>query len=190
MSLPELVAVMAIGAMGLGVSLPALQSSLRSARLDGAAREVRSAMIRARSEAISRGVSVGVQFSQGAAGSGWRLYVDGGHNGIQAAEIAAGTDTPLGGAVDLQALRPGLRFGVLSGTPVPRIPPASGWIPVSQNPVALGSSDIYAASPRGETSTGTIYLTDGYGMRALVAYGPTGRLRLWRLDTGRGAWIP
>ncbi len=190
MTLPELAAAMAIGAMGVGISLPALHSSLRAARLDASVRDLRSAMIRARSEALGRAGSVGILFTHGVLGDGWRFYVDGGQQGIRSTEIAAGIDTPLGDAVDLRAQHPGLRFGVLAGSPVPRIPPASGWISASQDPIAFGASDIYSASPRGETSTGTIYMTDGQGMRAIVAYGPTGRLRLWRYDARRGAWLP
>ena len=147
-------------------------------------------MIRARGEALAQGASVGIQFHQAAAGDGWRLYRDGGSRGIHAAEIAAGMDAPMGEAMLLRHVAPGVRFGVLPGPPVPRIPPASGWIAASQDPVAFGASDIYSASPRGETSTGTIYLTDGFGMRALVAYGPTGRLRFWRYDSHRGTWAP
>ncbi len=188
MTLPELAAAITIAALGLGVSVPALGTALRSWKLDGAARGLALEMQRTRMEAVARGVYAGILFQRDASGGRWRLYQDGGGRGIRSAEIASGIDSPLGPTAELAASYPGIRLGIDAPPPIPRIPPSTGTLMPGGDPIAFSGSDIFSASPTGETSGGTLYLTDGRDMRAVVAFGPTGRIRIWKYDGEARRW--
>jgi hypothetical protein len=139
-------------------------------------------------EAVARGAYAGILFRRDASGGHWRLYLDGGDRGIRSAEISSGADTPLGPASEMAARYPGVRLGIEAPAPIPRIPPSAGILTSGDDPIAFSGSDIFSASPTGETSGGTLYLTDGQDMRAVVAFGPTGRIRIWRYDGEARRW--
>jgi len=185
MSLVEGTAALALIAVMTAGGASVLAPALRSFRLNAAARDVSLALHRARAEAIARGRAVGIPFA--ARPGSWRLHEDGGMPGISAAETASEVDPPLSPRIALASLHPGIRFGFPEGRPIPRIPPATGTID-PDDPIALGSSDIFSASPAGTTSSGSIFLTDGRDLRALVVHGPTGRLRMWSHDARTGRW--
>ena len=192
MTAPELLAALTLVSLSCSVTLPALSASMRFWKLDAAARDVLMQMHRTRMEAVTRGIYVGILFKRETSGDTWRMYLDSGTQGIRSAEIAAGTDAPLGMTQPLTGRYTGLRFGIPLAAPpgVPRIPPAGGMLTAGDDPIAFGGSDIFSASPTGETSAGTVYITDGRDMRAVVAYGPTGRLRVWRYDGDDRRWRP
>ena len=189
MTIPETLAALTITALGIGVTVPSVGSMLKAWKLTCAARDMAVEVHRARMEAVGRGANVGILFEPSPAGDRWRLYLDGGSRGIHSAEIASGVDTPLGERFDLAARYPGVRFGIGGTGAVPRIPPASGTLSPSDDPITFGGTDIFSASPTGETSAGTIYLTDGTDMRAVVVYGGTGRVRLWAYDDATARWL-
>ncbi|HZI94451.1 MAG TPA: hypothetical protein VFE84_09420 [Patescibacteria group bacterium] len=188
MTLPEALAALTITALGTSVAVPSMTTMLKSWKLTAAARDMAVEMQRARAEAIQKGDYVGILYERGAAGDRWRLYQDGGARGIHAAEIANGIDTPLGATFDLGARYPGVRFGIANGGALPRIPPAAGTLSSSDDPIAFGGSDIFSASPTGETSSGSLYMTDGGDMRAVVVFGATGRIRVWSFERSTGRW--
>jgi Tfp pilus assembly protein FimT len=190
MSLPEIVAALTIAALGIGAGAPAVSGMIRTHRLNGAARDMAVELQRARMEAVARGAYTGILFERSAGSDRWRLHQDGGDRGIHTSEIAAGIDAPIGRAYDLGARYQGVRIGIAATPAIPRIPPATGMLSPSDDPIAFGSSDIFSAAPTGETSSGTLYLTDGRDMRAVVVYGATGRIRLWRFDAREGVWRP
>ena len=188
MTLPETLAALTIAAMGMGVAVPSVGTMLKSWKLTCAARDMAVEMHRARMEAVGQSAYVGILYQRAASGDCWRLYRDGGSPGIHAAEIAAGVDTPLGESFDLAARYPGVRFGIGGTGAVQRIPPSTGTLSPGDDPIAMGNSDIFSAAPTGETSSGTIYLTDGGNMRGVVVYGATGRVRIWSFDESSGRW--
>ena len=188
MTIPELAAALTIAALAAGTTVPAISSALRSWKLTAAARDLSVELGRARMEAVGRSEYVGIRFERSTAGDRWRLYRDGGTRGIRSAEIDAGVDEPLSRPYDLAARHPGIRLGIAGPGALPRIPPSAGTLSASDDPIAFGGSDIFSASPTGETSAGTLYLTDGRDMRAIVVYGPTGRLRIWRFDGDSRQW--
>ena len=143
---------------------------------------------RCRMEAIARGRRVGILFERTPAGGRWRMHADGGTLGILSAEIAAGIDPPIEDPVFLSADNPGIAIGLPDSGPVSRIPPSTGTLSAGDDPIAFGRSDIFSASPTGSTSGGTLYLTDGRGLRGVVVYGPTGRIRVWNYDVETGRW--
>jgi hypothetical protein len=80
----------------------------------------------------------------------------------------------------LQRAQGDMEAGILD-SPVPEIPPKKGWLdPV--DPVKFGSSNIISFSPDGQSSSGTLYLAchSQQRMYAIVLYGPTAKLTLWK----------
>jgi hypothetical protein len=76
--------------------------------------------------------------------------------------------------------------GILSAS-IPQIPPKKGFLnPV--DPVQFGKSNIISFSPNGDSSSGTLYLScrSQQQMFAIVLYGATSRLRLWKF--GNHGW--
>ena len=188
LTIPETLAALTIAALGVGAAVPSVGSMLRSWKLTCAGRDMSVELHRARMEAVGRGANVGILFERSADGGRWRLYVDGGIRGIHAAEIASGVDMPIGETFDLAARYPGVRIGIGGTGAVPRIPPSTGSLSPSDDPIAFGGTDIFSAAPTGETSSGTLYLTDGNDMRGVVVFGATGRVRLWSYDDQTGQW--
>ena len=53
----------------------------------------------------------------------------------------------------------------------------------------FGRSDLISFGPLGTASGGTLYLTDSrHRLYAVVLYGRTARVRVWRYDTREGRW--
>lgn len=85
-TLIELVTTIAVVAILLAIASPFVAGMIRNAELRGAARIVASTMQRARSEAITRKINVGVEFTTtaGAAimGGSFRVYLDSDDDGV------------------------------------------------------------------------------------------------------------
>jgi hypothetical protein len=120
-------------------------------------------------------------------GSSWShsLYRDGNGNGILTAEILSGKDPLVRGPEGPETLHEGIHFG-LPDSPIPQVPPGTGPISNPADPIKFGASDIISFSPTGSISSGTLFLTDGRRVLAVVVYGPTGRIRTMRFDPGEG----
>ena len=72
---------------------------------------------------------------------------------------------------------------------IPEVPPGSASLLPGGDPVRFGRSDIITFTPHGTSSSGTLYVSDGHStVTAVVVYGGTGRLRLWRFDRDRWQW--
>jgi type II secretory pathway pseudopilin PulG len=186
----ELLVVLLILALLAGAAAGPVREGMRRARLRSAATELARRMMAARWQAVSRHASIGLRFEQ--EGDGWRVvtYLDGDADGIRSRDIASGTDLPMGTVYRPQERRPGVRFGLPPGDPVPRIPPARGWLQPGDDPIRFGRSDIVSFSPLGGVTPGTVYLTDDDGrLAALVVFGATARMRLRFFHRGTGRWV-
>ena len=83
------------------------------------------------------------------------------------------------------SVRPGFPFDA-----VRELPPGSGWLGNLQDPVKFGRSNIVSFSPLGRSSSGTLYLTDGVDrLYAVVLYGPSTRIRVWRYRRTDQRWV-
>jgi Tfp pilus assembly protein FimT len=176
--------------MGLlaAVATPALFAALSRGRVLAAARELGQEMARLRSEAIAsrRDVAMRLVWSEGR--YVYAFYADGDGDGVRADDIASGRDPALGSPRDLRSRYDGVDFGVLDEA-IPEIPPASGVLPPGSDPVQFGRSDIITFTPRGTSSSGTLYVSDGSGAAAaVVLYGGTGRIRIWRFNSDHRVW--
>lgn len=180
---------LAIVAVMATIAFPAFGPLLRRRALDAAAAMLAGELARARQEAVARNRYVGIAFERTEESDRFAVYLDGGRRGIRSAEIASGADTLLRGPVDLAARHEGVRFGIPGPERIPSVPPSRGWLLPESDPIRFGSSDIVSFSPLGEASTGSLYLTDRRGgLRAVILYGRTGRLRVWRWDRKAHLW--
>ena len=80
-------------------------------------------------------------------------------------------------------------LGIPPGGPYPEAPPGTDMLSAADDPVRFGRSDLVSFSPVGSASSGTIYVTDGRrGLFAVVLFGPTARLRVWRFSPEERRW--
>lgn len=123
-------------------------------------------------------------------GDRWRWWevADGNGNGLRTAEIRRGVDLKTSGPHRLRAAHRGVRLGFPDGKTVSAIPPDRGVLS-GVDPIRFGRADLISFGPRGRSSSGTLYLTDGqhrvFGVRL---YGLGTRIRVWRWDDGEMRW--
>jgi hypothetical protein len=143
-----------------------------------------------RMEAVRRGHSVGIVFQRLDDGTyRFNLHLDGDGDGIRSRDIAAGIDRRFAGPFSIGREFPGVRFGILERDRIPAIPPRRGRLGNRGDPIQFGPADIVSFSPRGQSSSGTLYLTDHRRrMGAVVVYGPTVRVRLWNWRDAARRW--
>lgn len=182
-TLAELLIVVAIIGMTVGVATPAFNSLRRRSAVRAATGEIRAVFHGARMRAITTGHNSGIRFKQ--SGNEWLYaeYSDGDGDGLRTEDIAAGIDRPLFPPRPLLVLDHGAAtIGVLSKT----IPDPDGdKLTPTSSPVQFGRSQICSFSPIGESTSGTIYLTDGLGgIYAVRVYGASAKIRTLRF-TGR-----
>jgi len=176
--------VLALLGLMAALALPALAPLLARRSLDAAAAVLAGELARARHEAVAKNRYVGLLLGRAPGGGTFATYEDGGRKGIHAAEIASGADRLLRGPQTLESRFPGVRFGIPGPASIPRVPPSRGRLTPGSDPIQFGPSDIVSFSPIGEASSGALYLTDRReSLRAVVLYGRTGRIRVWR-------WVP
>jgi len=188
-TLIEAVLVLTLLALAIAVSVPALARARSASRTSAAARQIAVSFQALRWTSAAKGRAHGWQFKRDGAGWHWFEVQDGNGNGLRTAEIRAGTDRVLSGPHRLEWWIEGVRPGYPVNASPPAIPPGSGPIPRLDDPVKFGRSDIISFSPSGSASSGTIYLSDGESLYAVVLYGPTARTRVWRFDAARRRWV-
>jgi hypothetical protein len=183
----ELVGALAI-ALALGTVAATGVSHLRSVvSIRSGASEVASVLYRARMQAITRRINVGVKYRLRDGRYEWALYGDGNGNGVRTAEIASGVDPSLG--ILATWGRSDVRPGIMTGATVPD-PDGSGRLSGSvADPIRFNRSDICSFSALGESTPGSIYLWDGGDRMAVVrVYGRTGKIRTLYYRRGDREW--
>ena len=187
-TLMEVMLAVALVAVLLGLSLPALTTRRDAVQLLGAARYLASQIAQARALAVRRGAAVGLRFT--ADGEWYRVqaYADGNANGVRQADIARGIDEPVN-----SEFRIGDRFPGVNLARDAEVPPigAVGAGGAHAGPVRLGSAGTLTMSPLGTATSGTIYLRSRGGRQAAVrVLGATGRVRVMTFEPGDGEWRP
>ena len=187
--LESLVGLVLVGLIASGVA-PALARMRASALTAAGARHV-TVMLHSLLWRSVAGRSVhGLYFVRQDGGWSWFEVLDGNGNGLRSAEVSGGTDPTLSGPHRLEDVVSGVTLGFPPGGPFPRIPPATGWIDNLDDPIRFGNSDLVSFGPLGTSSSGTLYLTDSRErLYAVVLYGPTARVRVWRYQPSSGRWI-
>lgn len=172
----------------IAAATPALFASLSRGRVTAAARELAQDMARLRSEAIVSRRDVAMRLTWSSGRYVYAFYADGDGDGVRSDDIAAGRDPLLGATRDLASRYDGVDFGLLEVS-IPEVPPGPGTLSSASDPVRFGRSDIITFTPRGTSSSGTLYVSDGTTtVAAVVLFGGTGRIRIWRFDRDRWLW--
>ena len=184
-TLMEVALAVALVAVLIGLSLPALTARGDAVQLLGAARYVASEIARARALAVRRGASVGLRFLAGEGGFRVQAFTDGNGNGVRQADIARGIDEPVDAEFRLRDRFPGVRIAR-----DPAVPPIGGSSAGAAGPVRFGSGTTLTISPLGTATGGTIYLRGRGGHQAAVrVLGATGRVRVLTFEAGTGEWV-
>jgi len=188
-TLAELLAVLAILAIAVAVTLPAAAEIRDAGRAAAGARVMAALFSAERWKGVTGGRSIGFQFRSTASGWTWREVADGNGNGLRSAEIVRGIDAVVAPDTSLERAVPRVSLGFPPGGPYPEAPPGTGVVGAGDAPVRFGRSTIVSFSPVGSATSGTLYVTDGRsGLYAVVLFGPTARLRVWRWDRREKRW--
>ncbi len=180
--------LVAVAILSLGLLLVA-PAATRLDRAAPAARYLAATFQALRFDAVARHRHLGLYFEPATGGRVWWKVEDGNGNGLRTAEIRSGVDPRVEGPYRLGALVERARLGFPPGGPFPRIPPGRGAIAQAAGPVQFGRAELISFGPLGASSTGTVYVTDGHRrLYGVVLYGRTGRVRVWRFDTGVRRW--
>jgi hypothetical protein len=188
MTLVEALVALGVVAAAVLAAAPAVARLRDSGRAAAGARLIAGTFGQMRWRSVAQRRAHGVLFERDARGWGWRLAADGNGNGMRTAEVRSGVDRVIAGPVRLEEAVSGVSVGFPPGGPFPAIPPDRGVLDPA-DPVQFGRSDLVGFGGLGTGSSGTVYLTDGRsGLYAVVLFGPTCRVRLWRFDPWTRRW--
>jgi type II secretory pathway pseudopilin PulG len=183
-TLAELLAMLAIVAMAVAVTLPAAAMLRDAGRAAAGARTMATLLSAQRWKSVSQHHVRGFQFRKIGARWSWREVADGNGNGLRTVEIARGVDRVLSVDETIEHLVEHASLGFPPTGTFPEAPPGTQTLRAGDNPVRFGNSTLVSFSPTGAASSGTLYVTDGHqGLYAVVLFGPSSRLRVWR-------WVP
>ncbi len=176
-TLIELLFVLGVAAVLAAIAVPQVLVSLDRSRGFGAARYLGTRLALARTQAVTRGAAVALQFVEGPRGIGFSVYQDGNRNGVRTAEIGQGVDRQIEPPLTLVDQFPGVHIALGPGVE-------------GSDPVQIGRSNLMSFSPAGTSTSGTIYVRGADGTQwAVRVLGATGRTRVLRLDAGTGEWV-
>ena len=188
-TLAELLAVLAIVAMAVAVALPAAAMLRDGGRAAAGARTMATLLSSQRWKSVATHRVRGLQFRKVGNRWSWREVADGNGNGLRTAEIGRGVDPVVSSDQELERLVSDVRLGIPPGGPYPEAPPGTDMLTAADDPVRFGRADLVSFSPVGAASSGTIYVTDGRGgLFAIVLFGPSARLRVWRFRPEERRW--
>jgi prepilin-type N-terminal cleavage/methylation domain-containing protein len=185
-SLTELLTALAIIGFFVSLSVPAFVNYQRQSAVRAATAEIRSIFHFARSRAIARRRNSGLQFTMNNAQWHYAVCDDGNGDGIRNDDLAKGIDR----CVDVP--KPVVRESRFATIGVPgdaiKDPDGDPLLPTSA-PVQFGNSRICSFSPLGESTSGTIYLTNRNGdVYAVRVFGATAKIRVLRYDRPSARW--
>lgn len=174
-SLLEIMAVLVMVITLLTVALPRIAATVHEHRLRGAAVYLKSLLRQTRARAAAEARYIGVVFEEVDGDPVFLIYGDGNGNGIRRRDIRQGVEERLREPYRLSETFPGVRYGSLPmGAETPFLPG-----------LRIGRSRIVSFSPLGSSTTGTLFLSNQYGLvYAVVVFGSTGRVRIARYRGG------
>ena len=175
-SLVEIMVVVVLATILIAGAIPRIGKTVHEHRLRGAAVYLRSLLRQTRARAVAEARYVGVVFEEVDGDPVFLIYGDGNGNGIRRRDIRDGAEERLREPYRLSETFPGVRYGSLpSGADTPFLPG-----------LRIGRSKIVSFSPIGSSTTGTLFLSNQYGVvYAVIVFGGTGRVRLARYRGGR-----
>jgi len=184
-SLVELLVVLALIGLFAAVATSNLSATQRRLDFDEFAREIVNSIQVCRWRAFNERHYTGIVVEQADGIYRFAFYRDGNSNGIRSVDIQSGVDPGFLHPLYVYRALGDMEAAVLN-TGVPEIPPKKGWLGPA-DPVKFGKSSIISFSPDGQSSSGTLYLAchSQERMYAIVLYGPTAKLTLWKFCNTR-----
>jgi len=189
MSLAEILVAIAVLVAAALVAVPVGADLLSSARAEAGARQMATTFRALRFKSVALHRQRGLLFER--RGPGWIYFEveDGNGNGLRTAEVRSGADRTISGPHRLEDEVEKATPGIPPRGPFPEVPPGGSELDEGSDPVQFGRSDLVSFSPDGRASSGTLYVTDRRnGLAAVVLYGPTARVRVWRWDPRGRRW--
>jgi hypothetical protein len=185
----EAVTALAVLALGAALGAPPLLRATAALRVDLAAREVAGVLAGARILAIRRSANVAVKFAVEPGGAvSFAVYRDGDGDGVLARDVESGADPEVAAPRRLEHVGREVRFG-LPAAPVRDPGDRSAWLPAGGDPVRFNRSDMASFSSLGESTPGSLYLTDGDSHLVVVRlFGRTGKIQLLTYDFAAQIW--
>lgn len=188
-TLVEVTVVLAIVAAVALLLVPAFQSGASRVAIQTAARSAAITFVRARLAAIQSSRETAVRIESDATGYRLSICQDGNRNGVRTKEIASGKDRVLPGSDEWN--RNDIRIGILSNTAVPDPSNPRAVLTRSSDPVRFNSSNLCSFSPLGESTPGSLYLTDNHERMAVIRVASSfARVRVLYFSKGDKAWHP
>lgn len=186
-SILELTFVAGLMATLSALAVPQMLTGIDDARTAGAARYMATRFQRARMEAVMRSADVALQFTQTASGYAYAVFVDGNRNGVRTSDIRKGVDRPIMASERLPDNFLGVDFGTIPGLPAVE----AGGTPPGADPIRLGSSNMASFTPKGRSSSGSVYIRGRRNAQYVVRiFGETGRTRVLKFDARANQWKP
>ena len=182
-SLIELILALAIVTTVAGLAVPLWSATAEHITASAGARHVAGKIASARLDAVRRSSVVALRFSRQGGDYTWQPFLDGNGNGLRAADITAGVDTPLGPVERLGDQFRDVSFGLIPG--VPEIGGGTG----NPDGVRIGATSFLSVTPLGSATGGTLYVRGLRSQFAVRILGATGRTRVFFYDTGARQWI-
>lgn len=177
-SLVEVLMMIIVMTILAGVAIPQSWRFVQEYRLRGASLYMRGLIRQARALAASKNTYVGIVFDQVDGGPQLAIHIDGNANGIRRSDVRSGVDKRIREPLRLEDLFPGIRYGSPPRAPTPAFPP-----------LRIGRGNIVSFSPIGQSTSGTLFLSNEQGsVHAVVVLGATGRVRVARYVNGH--WEP
>jgi prepilin-type N-terminal cleavage/methylation domain-containing protein len=186
-TLIELLVALAILALFLTIGVPQLLAAMRKRSVLAETAHLRflMRMTQVRADDLTRSVALRFSFS----GTAWQyaVYQDGNGNGVTNADILSGVDRCLDPPRNLMPEGSLCRVGIGPGA---TDPDSLQPIPSSTNPIAFNGSMLCSFSSDGSGTPGSIYLTDGLAVTAIVrSSGASGRITVLLFRGPGQSWI-
>ena len=157
------------------MAVPQLMAGADRSRTYAAARFLATRMALARVQAVTRGATVGCQFTGEGASVAFTMYVDGNDDGVRTRDIATGIDGPIETPTRLDESFPGVTFQLDNG---------------SGGAVQFGAGRILSFTPAGTATSGSAYVRGRDGSQyAVRVLGATARTRVLRYDPQRQEFL-
>ena len=184
-TLIELLITVAIIGMIASIAFPNFHRMRNRVALRAAAGDLRAAFHGVRMRALSRGANTGLKFEQIAGRWHFSTYEDGDGDGVRNDDITKGIDRRL---TMPRVVFPEARNVTIGLLDVP-VKDADGDL--VKSPVTFNNSTICSFSPIGESTPGSIYITNGDGdLWCVRVYGASAKIRTLRYDREKKKWVP
>jgi prepilin-type N-terminal cleavage/methylation domain-containing protein len=186
-TLAEMLVTVAIIGLFVLVSIPAFGSIQRRFALRAATAQLRAVFHATRIRAIARGQHSGLRFFRVGGEWNFAVYDDGDGDGLRNDDIARGVDTLVAPPRVIFPESRVITIGLLDRTI--KDPDGQNLTP-RDSPVQFNRSALASFSPYGESTPGTIYITDrGRDLWAVRVYGATAKIRVTRYDAATRTWV-